>query len=350
MTVATRVPQPLIFLDSPTLDRLMPMHLRLDGQGRIRSIGPTLLKVLAAPHVIGAPVETFFGLRRPSSAADLTELRRRVGARLHLAPHSDPTMVLRGLALPVGDAGGLAGGIGGGAGGVLVNLSFGIWVNEAVRRYGLTVADFAATDLTVEMLYLMEAKSAVMAELRGLNLRLHGAKIAAEQQALTDTLTGLRNRRALDALLDDLAGQGQAFGLMHLDLDFFKQINDSLGHAAGDHVLREVAHILTEETRATDLVARVGGDEFVLVFPGQTDAALLSLIADRIIARLGQPMRYEDNPCQIAGSIGLVVSANYPGFDLDQMHADADEALYTSKRAGRGRATMFVPSLPSRGA
>ncbi len=346
MTLAARVPLPLIFLDGPALDRLMPMHLRLDGQGLIRSIGPTLVKLLSAPSVLGEPVENFFGLRRPSAVADLTELRRRVGARLHLAPHNDPTMVLRGLALPVGDAGGLAGGIGGGAGGVLINLSFGIWVNEAVRRYGLTVADFAATDLTVEMLYLMEAKSAVMSELRSLNLRLHGAKVAAEEQALTDTLTGLRNRRALDALLDDLVGQGQAFGMMHLDLDFFKQINDSLGHAAGDHVLREVAHILTEETRTSDLVARVGGDEFVLVFPGQTDAAPLSLIADRIIDRLGQPMRYDDQPCRIAGSIGMVLSANYPGFDLEQMHVDADEALYASKRAGRGRATMFEMPLP----
>lgn len=347
MTVAARIPLPLIFLDSPALDRLMPMHLRLDGQGLIRSIGPTLLKLLPEKTVLGEPVGRFFGLRRPTALADLTEMRRRVGARLHLAPHNDPTMVLRGLALPVGDAGGLAGGIGGGAGGLLINLSFGIWVNEAVRRYGLTVADFAATDLTVEMLYLMEAKSAVMAELRSLNLRLHGAKIAAEEQALTDTLTGLRNRRALDARLDDLAGQGQPFGMMHLDLDFFKQINDSLGHAAGDHVLREVARILTEETRTSDLVARVGGDEFVLVFPGQSDHAPLTMIADRIIDRLCQPMAYDGQTCRIAGSIGMVLSTCYPGPDIEQMHFDADEALYTSKRSGRGRATLFK-SFPRR--
>ena len=341
MTVATRVAMPLIFLDGPALDRLMPMHLRIDGQGLIRSVGPTLLKLVPEEGVLGRPVNDVFALRRPAAHATLTELRRRIGARLHLAPLNDPGMVLRGLALPVGDAGGLAGGIGGGAGGLLVNLSFGIWVNEAVRRYGLTVADFAATDLTVEMLYLMEAKSAVMTELRNLNLRLHGAKVAAEEKALTDTLTGLRNRRALDARLNDLAETGQPFGLMHLDLDFFKQINDSLGHAAGDHVLREVARILTEETRTTDLVARVGGDEFVLVFPGQTDIAPFTQIAERIIARLCQPMSYEGQPCRIAGSIGMVLSETYLSPQIDQLHADADEALYTSKRAGRGRATLF---------
>lgn len=339
MTLAARMP--LFFLDGPALDRLMPMHLRLSGQGRISSVGPTLAKILPEGQGLGQPVGEVFGLRRPAAVADLTELRRRVGARLHLAPHSDPDMVLRGLAMPIGDSGGLAGGIGGGASGLLINLSFGIWVNEAVRRYHLTVADFAATDLTVEMLYLMEAKSAVMGELRNLNLRLHGAKVAAEEQALTDTLTGLRNRRALDLRMDDLAEQGQPFGLMHLDLDFFKQINDSLGHAAGDHVLREVARILTEETRTTDLVARVGGDEFVLVFPGQTEAAQLTLIAERIIERLGQPMRYDGQPCRIAGSVGMVLSSSYPTCDIAEMHADADEALYASKRAGRARATLF---------
>lgn len=346
MTLATRVPMPLIFLDSLALDRLMPMHLRIDGQELIRSIGPTLAKLMPERDVLGRPVQQVFALRRPMAPATLTELRRRIGTRLHLAPLNDPGMVLRGLALPVGDAGGLAGGIGGGAGGILVNLSFGIWVNEAVRRYGLTVADFAATDLTVEMLYLMEAKSAVMDELRSLNLRLHGAKVAAEEKALTDTLTGLRNRRALDATLDDLAEQGQPFGLMHLDLDFFKQINDSLGHAAGDHVLREVARILTEETRTTDLVARVGGDEFVMVFPGQIEAAPFSQIADRIIARLSQPMWYETQACQIAGSIGMVLSAAYPDPQIEQMHADADDALYASKRAGRSRATLFPAQAP----
>jgi GGDEF domain-containing protein len=140
-------------------------------------------------------------------------------------------------------------------------------VNEAVRRYGLTVADFAATDLTIEMLYLVEAKSAVMEELRHLNLRLHGAKAAAEEQALSDTLTGLCNRRALDLGLGALVQQGQTFGLMHLDLDYFKQVNDTHGHAAGDAVLRQVALVLREETRASDLVARVGGTSLCWCFP-----------------------------------------------------------------------------------
>lgn len=328
MTIAARLPMAPLVLDAFALDRFMPMHLRLDAQGAIRSVGPTLQKLLPETGVLGQLVGRVFALRRPASLTQMADLRTRIGSRLHLALKHDPSLVLRGLALPSGD------------GGLIINLSFGIWVHEAVRRYGLTVADFAATDLTVEMLYLVEAKSAVTEELRNLNLRLHGAKVAAEEQALTDTLTGLRNRRALDLRLKDLLAQGQGFGLMHLDLDFFKQVNDSMGHAAGDHVLRQVAQVLTEETRITDLVARVGGDEFVLVFPALADPARLQQIAGRIIEGLTLPIDFEGEKCRISGSIGITMSQLYDRPDIEVMHADADEALYASKRAGRGRATM----------
>lgn len=319
--------RPAARLSLPALDRLMPMHLRLDVEGRILSVGPTLAKLLRAP-VVGNSFAAHFALCRPALPATVAALLARAGQRIHLALLPDQGLTLRGLAVPAEE------------GGVILNLSFGIGVTEAVRRHALTVADFAATDLTVEMLYLVEAKSAVMGELRSLNLRLHGAKMAAEHQALTDTLTGLRNRRALDMRLADLVAHGPVFALMHLDLDFFKQVNDTLGHAAGDHVLREVARILGEETRASDMAARVGGDEFVLLFPGLADPERLSQIARRIIERLTLPMEFEGQTCRISGSIGMTLSSHYDRPDAEQMLSDADEALYTSKRAGRGRASL----------
>lgn len=338
MTMAARVPQHALTLDGAALDRLMPMHLWLDGQGIITSVGPTLRKLLPDGGGLGQAVSAVFALRRPGGPATLAQLRARGRSRLHLALNSDPTLVLRGLAQPtLGE-------------GLLVNLSFGIWVTEAVRRYGLTVADFAATDLTVEMLYLVEAKSAVMDELRSLNLRLHGAKAAAEEQALSDTLTGLRNRRALELRLQSLLQNGQNFGLMHLDLDYFKQVNDSFGHAAGDAVLRRVATILGEETRATDLVARVGGDEFVLVFPDLADSARLAQIGHRIIERLVEPIDFEGQSCRISASIGMTISTLYAQPLIETLHADADEALYQSKRGGRGRLTMHGADAARHGA
>jgi len=323
-------------LTTAALDRLMPLHLLLDATGAIRSIGPTLAKLMADRDLTGADVMTVFMVRRPAGIATAADLAARAGQRLHLTLRGGPSTVFRGLALPLADGQGL-----------LLNLSFGIGVVDAVRQHALTDADFAPTDLTVEMLYLVEAKSAVMDELRSLNLRLQDGKSAAEEQALTDTLTGLRNRRALDIRLAALTAQARDFGLMHIDLDYFKAVNDTMGHAAGDHVLRAVAVVLQAETRSSDTVARVGGDEFVVVLPGLTDPQHLSLTARRIIDRLTQPIDFEGRPCRISASIGVTLSNFYDPPDPDRMQSDADHALYASKRAGRGQAQFHDPDRQS---
>lgn len=319
-----------IGLGPEALARLMPLHLACDAAGQVVSAGPTLAKLVGRQRLIGAAIGTILALRRPAAPATLEALRQRRGT-LALGLTTQPAVTFRGLAVP--SAGG----------GLFLNLSFGIGVTEAVRRHALTVEDFAATDLTVEMLYLVEAKSAVMDELLSLNQRLQGARAAAEERALTDQLTGLRNRRALDLQLRGLIAQGTEFGLMHVDLDFFKQVNDTHGHAAGDHVLREVSRILREQTRASDLAARVGGDEFVLVFPGLADSQRLLRIARRIVTRLTRPIVFEGLACQISASIGITVSGFYTPPEAERMLSDADTALYASKRAGRGQAQLYAP-------
>ena len=318
-----------VTIDLAALDRVMPMHVCLAPDGRIRGIGPTLARISPAQPV-GHPFLSAFDIRRPAQITSMDALRRRVGQKLHLAYRALPDTGLRGIALPLDD------------GGLLVNLSFGIHLPDAVRRFRLSDADFAPTDLAVELLYLLEVKQLVMDELADLNQRLQGAKSAAEEQAQTDTLTGLRNRRALDARLQALSARGETFGLMHLDLDFFKQVNDTMGHAAGDAVLVHVARVLVDETRQQDTVARVGGDEFVLLLPGMVDGARLARIAARIIDRLCEPIAFEGRFCQISASIGMAVSSDYDPPDPDRMFADADTALYASKRAGRGRATLHA--------
>ncbi len=91
---------------------------------------------------------------------------------------------------------------------------------------------------------------------------------------------------------------------MHLDLDFFKSVNDRLGHAAGDYVLQQAARIMLEETRSEDSVARIGGDEFVLIFKGLSNRNVLGTIAARLIARLREPMAFEGETCEVSASIG----------------------------------------------
>lgn len=317
-------------IGAPALGRVMPMHLCLDPRGQICGAGPTLAKI-AATRLEGLAFFDAFLLRRPAGVADMADLRRRAGQQLHLTLRAAPSSGLRGLALPLADDG------------MLINLSFGIDLPDAVRHHRLSDADFAPTDLAIELLYLLEVKALVMGELADLNRRLQGAMAVAEEQAQTDTLTGLRNRRAMDAHLANLIATNTPFGLMHLDLDYFKEVNDTLGHAAGDHVLIRVAAVLRGETRMNDTVARVGGDEFVILLPGLVDARRLSGIARRIITRLGQPIAFEGRTCTVSASIGMTVSTAYDVPKPDRMLSDADQALYASKHAGRGRATAYSP-------
>lgn len=326
-------------------DRLMPLYLLLDGAGQITGYGPTLGKLVPDGGLIGTPLFEAFEVRRPSGLTSMGDLTARVGERLRLVLRRGARPVaFRGIALPLGQGPGADQVAGRGpkqATGLILNLSFGIGVVDAVRRYALTDADFAATDLAVEMMYLVEAKTAAIDTLKSFALRLQGDKQAAEAQAMTDTLTGLRNRRALAQQLERQTRLGLAFGLMHIDLDYFKAVNDSFGHAAGDFVLRKVADVLNLETRAEDIVARVGGDEFVAVFPALTEAAQLQGIARRIIESVSQPALFDGKICRVSASIGITTSDAYLTPEIARMQRDADEALYIAKRAGRGRAHVY---------
>ena len=154
---------------------------------------------------------------------------------------------------------------------------------------------------------------------------------------MTDALTGFCNRRALAQALERMTHHGVAFGLMHVDLDFFKAVNDTLGHAAGDPVLRKVAEILTSLTRAEDTIARGGGDEFVAVSPNLIEPPLLESIARRIKEALTGPISFEDRNCQISASIGITTSNSYPDGEIARMQHDANKAFCVqTRRAGTG--------------
>ena len=323
-------PDHRIDLDSVALAHFMPMHLLMDGEGRALSYGPTLARVLGGDAMPGARFEELFDVRAPGGAVTVGDVLARAGNRFRLVPRNGVKAGLRGLGrrLPGGR--------------ILLNLSFGIDLISAVRDLALTDADFAATDLAMELLYLAEANAAVTRELRGLNLRLEGARVAAEEEAMTDPLTGLRNRRAVDLVLERLCAARAGFGLLHLDLDYFKAVNDTLGHAAGDFVLETVGRILREQLRSEDCAARIGGDEFVVIVAGRSDPKTLQAIADRIIARISQPMPLDGQIARVSASIGIARSSDMMVPDPTQLLAIADRALYAAKHAGRGRAVLLV--------
>ncbi|WP_424965054.1 diguanylate cyclase domain-containing protein [Dinoroseobacter sp. S375] len=331
MTENTRI----LGLSARTLDALMPMHIWIGPSGHILQCGCTLQKLLPEDPFPGAMFFDKFTIVRPRKVKDLSQLLQMNGAQLKIGLESLPNMHLKGtvVALPGGT-------------GAFLNLSFGISVQDAVRRFDLSLTDFAASDLAVEVLYLIEANAAAMNASRDLVDRLQDAKTDAESRALTDTLTGLNNRRAMDMTFGQLLAHPpqDGFGLMLIDLDYFKSVNDTLGHAAGDLVLLEVAKVLREEVRADDKVFRVGGDEFVLVLRNCNDLDLMTRIADRIIARLEQPVHYEGKPCRISASIGITISDYYDPVEIDKMLSDADEATYASKNAGRAQHTVFKPA------
>jgi diguanylate cyclase (GGDEF)-like protein len=314
--------------------KISPMHVLLNPEGRIMRVGPTLQKLRADQNWKGRPFLEVFDLLRPRYIQNMDDLLRTSGAKLHMKFRDDPQTGLKGVLAPLpGDMG------------AFVSLSFGISVLDAVRDYDLTSADFSPTDLTIEMLYLVEAKSAAMEASRQLNKRLQGAKIAAEEQAYTDTLTGLKNRRAMDHILDRMISAGRDFSVMQVDLDFFKAVNDNLGHAAGDTVLQKVASIMVDCTRSTDTVARVGGDEFVLIIDNLVNRAKLEDIAKRLIGQLEIPISYGDQLCRISGSIGTVLSPAGSQKDAAKLLNEADVALYAAKRAGRACHFFYDPGL-----
>jgi diguanylate cyclase (GGDEF)-like protein/PAS domain S-box-containing protein len=189
-------------------------------------------------------------------------------------------------------------------------------------------------------------RARTLAEAR--NAELEAAKASIEHNALHDALTGLPNRRYLDQHLAERARQaavsGATVSILHIDLDLFKQINDTLGHIAGDAMLVHVAQLLRSATGPTDFVARVGGDEFCVVSHLADTAGALSALAQDIITRIRRPVKFEGHFCRFGASIGIA-SRTGTSVDPERLLIDADIALYRAKAHGKNRFEFFTEAL-----
>lgn len=170
----------------------------------------------------------------------------------------------------------------------------------------------------------------------------HEAKLLKLTQR--DSLTGLFNRDVLRARLAELTETGQPACLLVIDLDGFKFVNDTLGHSAGDEVLRTVASRLLRAARELDTASRIGGDEFALLLTHTADPIAALAVADRLILEITQPVQFDALPINIGASIGIAISPLHSG-DAGQLFAYADLALYQAKAEGRHCARLFHAGL-----
>ena len=170
----------------------------------------------------------------------------------------------------------------------------------------------------------------------------------ASRLALYDSLTGLANRfnisKKLDSTLAAFAQQQRSCAIMLLDLDRFKQVNDTLGHPAGDALLKQVAERLLKIVGDKEMVSRLGGDEFQIILPDLEDRGKLGDMAADIIASLSQPYSVEGSRCIIGASVGVAI-APFDGQSSDDLVRNADLALYAAKGNGRGRFAFYSSDL-----
>ncbi len=201
----------------------------------------------------------------------------------------------------------------------------------------------AEWDVTADVLLNRElASQKAIAEARAIALEQSRTRI--EHAADHDYLTGLPNRRYFDRRLAELRRDTsvETVGVVHIDLDGFKEINDKWGHAAGDATLQSAAARISGAITANDVVARIGGDEFVAALVNVGNAEKLEAIANDIFSRLRREVRFGNEMLRIGASIGVALSQTGSAGNL---LAESDVALFQAKKLGRNRVEFFTPKL-----
>ena len=235
-----------------------------------------------------------------------------------------------------------------------------------IEPYGLVSPEPYPEDVTsIAALFLLATATAICAaglayfandskeKIRSLT-NVQNQLIAASQQlrqaALHDTLTGIANRQYLqqyiEARLQETDAKHDQICVIHLDLDLFKEVNDAHGHPVGDGVLRKAAERMFKSIGTDDLVARIGGDEFVIVTtkPSEEPAAKIQALCEHLIAQISQPILVNGIECRVGASVGYIISDRACS-STESLIANADIALYESKRCGRGVARQFTGAM-----
>lgn len=240
---------------------------------------------------------------------------------------------------------------------VLIKIAAIIFLVELVVMYGLQYLPFHLSPLVEAVvdslaLTLLSTPFIYLYVILPFIQRHDDVVDKISHMAYHDPLTGLANRRLLKEFIDDERKynlEHHAHGaLLLIDLDGFKAVNDVHGHLAGDHLLKEVASKIKHITRDSDIVSRIGGDEFVVLIKAANANESISengafKLAQKIREELLVPIPYKEQTLQINSSIGIRIY-NSVDLDFDAILKDADQAMYNSKKQGKGRVTLYQAS------
>jgi len=212
-------------------------------------------------------------------------------------------------------------------------------------------------DINGERKYALERAIPLMDETRGRPLAICGTVVDITENkqreeyithiALHDNLTGLANRQLvmqrLGVAISQCEKTGLSAALMFIDLDFFKKINDTIGHDAGDTVLMVTAKRFCSCVRKSDTVGRFGGDEFVIVMEGVRSRDDIEEVVKRIFALVGQPIMHLEHECVVGASIGISICPEH-GTDIDTLLTCSDDAMYVVKKRGKNSYAYYNPA------
>ena len=308
------------------LDQASPFHMVLGPDLTVRQVGSSLSRL--CPSITpGRTLEDVVELVSPRVPFALESFRSRARS-LFLLKVRGAELTLRGQMLYDVAAD--------------VTIFMGApWITSlsTVGEMGMTLEDFAVSDNIVDYLLLLQTQETALAQARTLADSLHLSAAELSHQASHDDLTGLPNRR----LLADRFGQAlraeqrvhTRTGLLVIDLDGFKQINDTFGHQHGDDLLVQVGARLAGPLRKVDTVARLGGDEFAILLPDLHTVADAMTVAHKIRAALEVPFTIAGLDLEVEASVGVVLSGEH-GQTADLLLRHADIAMYSAKVHGIG--------------
>jgi diguanylate cyclase (GGDEF)-like protein len=212
---------------------------------------------------------------------------------------------------------------------------------ELIGAFAIYFREGGPDDVDKTILEMVRRKAAIAIEQRSLADQL-------AHQARYDTITGLPNRIMLDDRLQQAVARSRRdelpVGLLLIDIDRFKVVNDTLGHKAGDLLLRRIAQRLGVGLREADTLSRIEGDEFAVVLPGMGDSEAAARVAGRLLELLKEPFVIEGREIFIGASIGISIFPQ-DGSDSVTLQKTADTALHMAKSAGRGNFRMFAPEM-----